>query len=150
MPLKNYTSSVPAIRSIAQIEAKLASKGARQILKEYDVEGHVTSIAFILEIEGVELPFKLPARIENCETILKGDLSPRARPETVKKVPAQAERTAWKIVLDWVEVQMSMIELAQVEFLEIFLPYLFNAGTKQTYFETIKEKGIRKLLPAAS
>ena len=78
------------------------------------------------------------------------NLSPRAQPQTRKKIPAQAERTAWKIVLDWVEVQLSMIELAQVEFMEVFLPYLYNGVTQQTYFETLKKQGIAKLLPAAT
>lgn len=146
MTLKNYTSTVPANRSIAQIEAKLVAKGATQIMKEYKDE-QVIAIAFILSVEGVAMPFKLPARVENCGKILLANLSSRAQPQTIKKIPEQAERTAWKIVLDWVDVQLSMIELAQVEFMEVFLPYLYNGVTKQTYFEMLKGDGLQKLLP---
>ena len=37
--LKNYTSSVPASRSISFIEDKLAANGAMQVNKRYDSEG---------------------------------------------------------------------------------------------------------------
>ena len=73
--------------------------------------------------------------------------SKRAQPETIKKIPAQAERTAWKILSDWVEAQMAMIELAQVEFTEVFMPYLYNHQKQETYFEMIKARGF-KALPA--
>lgn len=38
MNLKNYTSSVPVINSIAKIEHRLAQAGATHIAKEYDRE----------------------------------------------------------------------------------------------------------------
>jgi len=149
MPLKNYTSSVSAIKSISHIETKLAQNGAKQILKLYDEQCRVAGICFIVPINGSDMPFKLPARISECENVLRANLSPRARPETRKKIAQQAERTAWKILSDWIEAQMAMIELAQVELLEVFMPYLYNHQKQQTYFESIKEKGYKALLTAA-
>jgi len=64
------------------------------------------------------------------------------------RIKEQAERTAWKIVADWVDAQMAMIELSQVELMEVFLPYLFNRQTRQTYFESIKARGFQNLLSA--
>jgi hypothetical protein len=78
---------------------------------------------------------------------LLGNLGRRARPETRKKLPEQAERTAWKIVADWVDAQMAMIELAQIEFMEVFLPYLYDASSEQTYFEKLRDKSFVGLLP---
>ena len=148
--LKNYTSQVSAARSIAFIESKLAQNGARQILKLYDTEGRVTGMCFMMKIDGREVPFKLPARIENCQKVLEENLSRRARPETRKKIPDQAERTAWKILSDWVEAQMAMIELAQIEVMEVFLPYVFDNTNKKTYFELLRENDFKalKALPA--
>ena len=91
--------------------------------------------------------FKLPAKVSQCEQILVASLSPRSRPETRKKVTAQAERTAWKILSDWIEAQMAMIELAQVEVMEVFLPYVYDVTRKQTFFEQIKERKYKALLP---
>ncbi len=147
MPLKNYTSSVPATRSISYIETKLAQNGAREILKLYDDNCRVTGICFVVPLNGQDMPFKLPAKIAECENVLRANLSPRARPETRKKVIQQAERTAWKILSDWVEAQMAMIELAQVEIMEVFLPYVYDYRRKQTYFERLKERGYKALLP---
>ena len=93
--------------------------------------------------------FKLPAKLAECEKVLLANLSPRTRSETKKKIPQQAERTAWKILLDWVEAQMAMIELSQVEVLQVFLSYVYDHQKKQTFFEQIKEKKYKALLPAA-
>ncbi len=146
--LKNYTSTVPVSRSMAFIESKLVQNGAKAILRTYDKDRRVEAMCFSLEIDGRPVRFKLPARVSNCEAVLRANLSARARPETIKKIPDQAMRTAWKIVSDWVEAQMAMIELAQIEVMEVFMPYVFNG--KYTYYELIKEKGFKALLPGAS
>ena len=143
MPLKNYTSTVPASRSISFIENKLVSCGARDIMKRYDPEARVESIMFMININGTDVPFRLPARIDACEKVMIGELSSRARPETRKKIPAQAERTAWKIVSDWVEAQMAMIELAQVDFMEVMLPYVYDG--KQSFYDRMKSEGFKLL-----
>ena len=144
MPLKNYTSTIPASRSIAYIEACLAQHGAREILKQYDEEQRVVGICFRIMIQGQILPFRLPSRVRECEQVLESELSRRARPETRKKIPAQAERTAWKILSDWVEAQVAMIDLAQVDLVEVFLPYLYDG--KQTFYETARDRQFAGLL----
>lgn len=145
--LKNYTSGTPAERSIIFIENKLVCHGARQILKLYDDKNQVTGLQFSIPVNGIDLPFKLPARLEQCERILMGNLSSRARPETKKQIPAQAARTAWKILADWVEAQMAMIELAQIEVIEVFMPYLYDTQKQRTLFEIMKERGFKAMLP---
>ena len=146
--LKNYTSQTPASTSISWIEGKLARSGANQILKDIDIEGRVTGIAFILPVNGNSMAFKLPAQVDACEKVLKSEVR-RPRPETFKRIKKQAERTAWKIVADWIDAQMAMIELSQVEFLQVFLPYMYNPVEKKTFYELSKERGIQKLLPEA-
>lgn len=147
MALKNYTSQTPARNSILFIEQKLAVNGARQILKTYDVEGRVTAICFMMEISGLQVQFKVPARVEACQRVLEDNLSSKCKPETRRKVPAQAERTAWKILSDWVEAQMAMIELAQVDMMEVFLPYILPGAGEKTLYELSKENNFKKLLP---
>jgi len=150
MTLKNYTSTISVSRSISYIEEQLAKHGARQILKLYDEAGKVSGICFIMLLGEREVPYKLPARLAECEKILRANLSKRARPETVKKLAEQAERTAWKIISDWIEAQMALIELSQVEMMKVFLPYLYDHQKQQTYFEAIKARGFKGLLPAAA
>lgn len=145
--VKNYTSQVPVSRSVLYIEEMLVKNGARNILKEYDPAGRIDGICFLIPMNGRDVPFRLPAQIANCERVLMSTLSRRARPETRKEIPKQAERTAWKILSDWVEAQMAMIELAQVEVMEVFMPYLYDPGTRQTFYQANRADNFQKLLP---
>ena len=63
------------------------------------------------------------------------------------KIRDQASRTAWKLMQDWIEIQVSLIEMRQVEFLQVFLPYVWDG--QQTYYSYLKE-GNFKLLPERS
>jgi len=144
--LKNYTSGIPVSKSVAYIEQLLARNGVKQIGKHYD-GGRLIGIFFIIEVNGSDVPFKLPARVAECERVLTENLSRRARPETRKKIPQQAERTAWKILSDWIEAQMAMVELSRVELIEIFLPFVWDADSDKTFFEELKERSFKGLLP---
>lgn len=147
MALKNYTSKVPVSQSVTYIERCLVKNGARNIMKEYDADGRCDGICFIIPINGFETPFRLPAQVANCERVLMGMTTSRTQSETIAKIPKQAERTAWKILSDWVEAQMAMIELAQVEVMEVFMPYLYDPSSKQTFFQRAKAEGFQRLLP---
>lgn len=141
--VKNYTSSVPATRSVQHIENKLITHGAKNILKLYENK-KLTGIAFILDLNGNELPFRLPVRISNVEKMLKTQVR-RPRKDTYKNISAQAERTAWKLLADWVDIQISLIELQQVQFLEVFLPYVYDYTKEQTFFEKLEQNNFRQL-----
>lgn len=136
--IKNYTSTVPCEKSISHIEFKLVLHGAKNIMKKYDSQCRLESICFIINVSGNNVSFKLPAKIDACCEILKSVIK-KPRNNTYEKIEKQAERTAWKLVSDWVDVQISMIELQQAEFLEIFLPYAYNPQNQQTFYEKIKE-----------
>lgn len=148
MPLKNYTSQVAAAQSIAYIERNLVQRGAKQIMKTYDPQGRVDALHFIIPINGHDVAFRLPARVDACERVLMADTSPRTKRETLKKIPEQAQRTAWKIASDWIEAQMAMIDLAQVEFAEVFLSYVYDPAKRQALYEQAKERGVAGFLPA--
>lgn len=115
-------------------------------MKEYEGK-RIINLCFIVIINNDQMPFKLPARTEECEKVLRGRVR-RPNDSTYKRIKDQAERTAWKLLSDWVDVQMSLIELGQVELLEIFLPYLYDVSRRQTYFEALREKKFKGLLEA--
>ena len=151
--LKNYTSSVPANRSIQHIEETLAKNGARQVLKEYDPLGNVSALSFSIEShiggsDSTRLDFKLPVKLAECEKILRSLRPKGAQPCTLKKLPAQAERTAWKILSDWVDAQMALLQIKQVELAQVFVAFLVVGHAGQTLYEVAKENGFKKLLPA--
>jgi len=145
--MKNYTSVVSASRSIARIEEFLIKRGALNISKTYS-QGKIESIFFQIEIDNQVIPFKLPANIEACGRILRSEKkSGKARKLSLKNIDEQAERTAWKLLSEWVEIQMALIDMEQAEFLQVFLPYVHtDDGT--TFYETLKKTNFKNLLPA--
>lgn len=142
--IKNYTSSVPVSRSVSHIEDCLVRHGAKNIMKMYDENKKLESLCFILAVDGKDIPFKLPANADQCEKILRANIR-RPKAGTLERVTDQAERTAWKLMSDWVDIQMSLIELKQVELLQVFLSYVYYPAEKRTYFEKIKNNGMKLL-----
>lgn len=141
--MKNYTSTIPASRSIAYIEKYLADCGALSISKHYDGFGGVASLFFQIETpENKVISFRLPANIDACFGVLwKAVKKPRA--DTEKKLRAQAERTAWKITSDWVEIQMSLIEMGQGEFMQLFLAHIWVGNS--TFYNKLKTENFKML-----
>lgn len=142
--IRNYTSGTPVDRSVNFIEKKLVEAGARHIAKQYD-NGALCAIVFSLERPGAKpFPIKLPANVGQCERILLARVK-RPRKSTGQKVRDQAERTAWKLLADWVDIQVAMIKLGQVEALEIFLPYMFNSFSGTTFYQELKASNFKAL-----
>lgn len=143
MNLKNYTSEVPAITSMGKIEKCLVQAGATDISKRYS-DQVCTAITFRMLVGGQPLFFQLPAKVDRCFEVLWAEVK-RPKADTKARIRAQAERTAWKIVCDWTEVQLSMIMLEQAEAMEVFLPYVYNPATDQTFFQQLKGNQFKQL-----
>lgn len=150
--VKNYTSSVPVETTIARIEAKLAAIGALGIMKLYSPQKQVAALVFNIEWgEGAaKRPYtiRLPARVESCyQAMLKQHTLHHSRMHegTKQTLREQATRTAWRVLQEWLEVQISLILIDQAEFLELFMSFIWDG--KKTYFEYAKEQQF-KMLPA--
>lgn len=161
MPLRNYTSEVPVDRSISRIEAYLVQAGATHVSKGYGPNGEVTTIVFNLAINEMPALFRLPVRVESCYKALLKDRKSLSLPawsdwgrqrqeEGKKRLREQAARTAFRILEDWVSVQVSLVQLEQAEAVEVFLPYAYNPEKDQTLFESMKETKFKALLPSAA
>lgn len=141
MNLKNYTTEVSASRSIDYIERLLVEFGAYNIMKAYE-GGRCISMSFIIEVDGMRMPFKLPANAKNVANWLRKK-KPNA---TDKNINEQAERIAWKQQHEILHLQLGQIEMTQLERLQVFFPYLHDVSTDQTYYERIKAGGFKALL----
>jgi len=163
MFLKNYTSDVPASDSIRRIEQVLLRCGVKNISKEYGLNQKIVAITFTIESDGKPWTIRLPADEKRAIDALFLDyadgahLSPdgqrisdwRSRKKLGRRdFVAQGERTAWRIVKDWIEIQMSMIQLKQADFMEVFLPYAWDG--KRTYYQMLRESNYAGLLTESS
>lgn len=141
--MKNYTSETPASTSMNKIEKALVKAGARDIMKSFNADGTCNTIAFILVLNAEVLKFQLPARLEAIyKKLYSGYTKPTERSKQICK--AQAERTAWKIIADWVEIQITLIELDQAEALQLFLPYMTDG--KESFYDKWKANNYLQLL----
>jgi len=143
--IKNYTSTVSADKSISRIEAILVEMGAERIHKGYK-EGRLESISFSMKVDQNIIPFQLPAQVEVIEKIFLSQYKYRATEVQKRNAREQAERTAWKLIQEWVHIQSSMIRLQQAEFLEVFLPYVYRVESQTTFFKSLKESNYKALL----
>ena len=161
MFLKNYTSDVPVDRTIARIERTLITCRVSGIMKEYDAAGAVAAIVFRIPAASSDLTVRLPVDEKSAIEALwmdyadgeKLNAAGTALAWTSRKRKSKADfveqgrRTAWKIMQDWVEVQMSMIQMRQAETLEVFLPYIWDTSSKTTVYGRVKSAGYQALIP---
>jgi hypothetical protein len=143
MNIKNYTSVVPAMVSAAAIEELLVEAGATSISKWYE-DKQLKGFLFQM-IVGTQRPiFRLPANEEGVYHLL---LKKFPTPSVGKKLTlrAQAQRTAWRTLHEWVQIQVVMILLKQVEPLQVFLAYNYDQNTGSTFHDQV-HAGTVKLL----
>jgi hypothetical protein len=143
MNLKNYTSSVPAEITVARIEQILARAGATGVMKEYEA-GELAALTFRLTLpdSGQPVAIRLPVKVEAVYAQLVRQLK-RRNPTTIATAKAQARRTAWKLMQDWIEVQISLIQMQQADFMQVFLPYVWNG--QATFYQALKADNFRAL-----
>lgn len=130
------TTRINPDRTIAEIQKILVSHGANAVLLEYD-KGQAEAVSFKYSVENKEIPFRLPCRWKNLETLLhKSGKWPRGG-DTWE---TWARRIAWRQILRWVEAQMAMVETSMVKVQEVFFPYI-QTRTGKTLYELQEEKG---------
>ena len=134
MAIKNYTSSVDVYVSLGEIQAALAKAGATKIMVDYDSTKPV-AVTFGINTAAGARGFRLPAAVD-------GTIRVFAR-QKVKADRAQAERTAWRNVRDWVLAQIALVESCDAEMDEVFLPYLMDEDGNTLYFG-LQEKAYRE------
>ena len=152
MNLKNYTSNVAVEQTIARIEARLASIGASTITKHYGPDKRIAAILFVIELGQRRYTIRLPANADACyEAMWKQHCkrSVRIHPSAKERIKDQAQRTAWKLVEDWVGVQVSLIIMQQADWLQVFMAYVYDERAQQTVYDLAKDSNF-KMLPYES
>ena len=135
MPLANYTTTVSAARTVAEIQDILAKHGAREILSNYSDDGIIESLSFIVSTPHGNLGFHLPVNPDAVQKVL------RQQPRVPRSLQTheQAVKIAWRITRDWVRAQMAYLETEMVKMEQIFLPYMITPNDK-TLYEAMRDK----------
>jgi hypothetical protein len=124
MPILNYTTTIAPAKTVGEIQAMLAKAGATRILTEYE-QGAPAAISFELK----PYQYRLPCRFEGIARVIyrDRDIPPRLR------TAEQAQRVAWRIIKDWIEAQLAIIQSQMVTPDEVFLPYRLNVDGETLY-----------------
>ena len=129
MPLLNYTTKVDTYTTLGSIQGQLVKHGAKKIMQDYDDHGRIAALTFLIDTPAGMRGIRLPANVDKVYSVLHR--------QKIKCDREQAERVAWRIVKDWVEAQMAILESEMVQMDEIFLPYMVN-NNGQTFFEAYR------------
>lgn len=152
MPLKNYTTEVSALKSLGEIQVILVAHGARAIMIDYGAFGEPESLSFIVPAAQGDISFRLPANIGKVQALLEKQLYDSNyrsydsvyQAQRKEKLRKQAPRVAWRILKDWVDAQVAIIETEMVTLEEVFLPYM-QVKDGQTLYQLMQSRGF--LLP---
>lgn len=139
MAIKNYTTQVNMHRTVAEIQGILGQKGAKLVSVEYGDDGNPAAVKFGLLINGTPIPFRLPCNIDGVYRALQRERSKSYRYSNQNVDRERAPHVAWRIVKNWVEAQMALVEAEQAQLAEVFLPYhVADNGTTlfQHFIET--------------
>jgi hypothetical protein len=143
MAILNYTTTIASAKSAQELLAILAKAGAEKILVDYEPGGSGQAMAITFGVAvGPEkrlMFFTLPCNWQGVLAAMKKQNLGRRYCHEL-----QARNVAWRIIKDWCEAQLAIIEAGQAELAEVFLPYA-QTSNGMTLYKAI-ESGDLKLL----
>ena len=151
MAILNYTTEVPPERSVAEITSLLVRKGARSVTQDFFDDGRYRAVTFIMVVGGIPTRFQLPVNIDGVAgALLKEKPYNYSRHRGghdayIRKMRERAEWISWRILKDWVEAQMALIESGQADSAQVFLPYVVEQSGR-TIYELFVEANQQKAL----
>lgn len=140
MPILNYTTKIDSYKTIVEIQKVLATHGASKITTDNDASGNPIAVTFCIMFKEQLCAFALPCNFEGVLRAMKKS----------SKVPRslctedQALRVGWRIVKDWIEAQMAIVEADLANMAEVFLPYAVMKNG-QTLFKNFESDASRLL-----
>ena len=128
MAILNYTTTIDTNKTASEIHNLLVKGKASAIMNEY-ASGLLSSISFRMDTKHGIIHYRLPVNTRGVLLAMQRD----------KKIPRskctmeQAARVGWRIIKDWTEAQLAIIQAEIAEMSEVFLPYAVTADGRTVY-----------------
>ena len=143
MALKNYRTEVAPEKTAAEILLRLTRYGAREVTQEFDGDGQLAGLHFAIETKHGRQSFRLPARWQSVQALLKQQLADGVTGLGPRHTTAaHARAVAWRLLRDWIDVQLALIDVGMVAMEEAMLPYMILPETGETLYEAFVERGV--------
>ena len=124
MPIKNYTTTIKASKTIGEIQEILASRGARQIMIDYQ-DGRANRVCFTIATPIGLQAVVVPVQPDRVLAVLKRD--------GVKADYTRAENVVWRIAIDWLVDQLAILDTEMVTIDQVLLPYFVDRSGRSVY-----------------
>jgi hypothetical protein len=135
MPIKNYTTTVPADRSISEIQDALVTNGATGMLYKYEQgTGRIEALQSLLQIKNQDVAFFLPVHWQRFQRVLPLQNVPKSTDEEY------VDRVAWRNIRDWAMAQLALYETERVEMPQVFFPFATDAKGQTLYEKMVEGK----------
>lgn len=145
MTILNYSTKIPARRTASEMQNILAAAGAEHVSIRYD-EGKPVQLTFVIETDQGNRAYQLPADAEGVYIALQAD----TRASRTQQTHEQAERVAWRIVKDWLEAQLAIIEARMAKLDQVMLPYMLTDNGLPLYDMYQVNSGLRQAIGGQS
>lgn len=129
MAVLNYTTTIAASKTVAEMQAMLAKAGAARVAVAYE-DGSAVAVTFELRTPHGDRVFTLPVDVDAMHRLLARQ---RRSNTKVKDTREQAERVAWRVMKDWLAAQLAIVETQMVALDQVMLPYLHVDGDRTLY-----------------
>lgn len=144
MAVLNYTTRVDALRTIGEIQALLAKQGATRIATEY-ADGTPIGVAFGLKTPHGERFFELPVDVAAMQRLLAKNSPNGGMSVSAFRSREHAERVAWRVVKDWLEAQLTLVQTQMAAIDQVLLPYLRVDEHRTLYAAYVERENVLAL-----
>lgn len=126
----NYTTTIAAAKTIGEVQSMLGRAGASAVAVRYE-DKEPAGLSFTLITAIGERAYTMPVNVAGVAKILRSD--PKTRTRSAYITPEHAARVAWRVVKDWLEAQLAIIDANMVTLDQVMLPYVHVDGGKTLY-----------------
>ena len=137
MALLNYTTTIPAAKTISEMQTLLAKAGADSIAVHYTV-GSASGLTFSLRTKYGPQLFTLPVDVPAVQRVLAKQ-KPASMSQAKFYSPEHAERVAWRISRTWLEGQLALVSVQMATIDQVMLPYM-HVGPDQTLYAAYQDR----------
>ena len=140
MATLNYTTTIAASRTVIEIQELLVGAGADRVMVGY-TNKRPSSVSFVLDTPHGQRGFVLPVDVAAMHKVLVAQHRSREIERRRYTSEEQAERTAWRVVKDWLAAQLTLVAAQMATLEQVMLPYMVDETGATTYDRYVERAG---------
>jgi hypothetical protein len=141
----NYTTTIDADKSAMECIAILVKHGAKNVGISLGEDKVPDGLDFVVMTQWGLQQYSLPINMSGTEKALKNAWREH-RIEPRFATPEQARRVAWRVIKDWLEAQLALVEAGVADLPQTMLPFM-KVAVDKTMWQAVVEQRMRELEP---